>query len=259
MTVLKRSLLDQFLKETFNTALFDDYCPNGLQIEGTEEIKKILFSVSATRHSAYYAAKTQANALIVHHGLFWKFHGTRTLTGPFYQRVAPLIKNDINLYGYHLPLDAHPEIGNASSIAKLLDLENLEAFGNHKGAPTGIKAKFKTPMMPNELKKKLEAILGHSVLHSNPIEQENKLIRSIGIITGGANSEWRDALREGLDSYLTGEMSEHDYHESRESNIHMFAGGHHATEKFGIQSLMKKIQEKFPDVICEFLDSDNPA
>lgn len=257
--MIKRALLDEFLKETFNTALYDDYCPNGLQIEGKDEIKKILFSVSATRHSAFYAAEKKADALIVHHGLFWKFHGTRTITGPFYQRIAPLIKNDINLYGYHLPLDAHLEIGNASSIAKLLDLEELEAFGNHKGAPTGIKAKFKTPMTANELKKKLEQILGHGVLYSNPIEKKDSPIKSIGIITGGANSQWRDAQKEGLDSYLTGEMSEHDYHESRESNIHMFAGGHHATEKFGIQSLMRKIQEKFPGVVCEFLDSDNPA
>lgn len=249
--------LEQYLKTLLKPELFDDYCPNGLQIEGKSEVKKILFAVSATRESAEYAVLVHADALVVHHGLFWKFHGTRTLTGPFYKRVAPLLKNDINLLGYHLPLDAQEEIGNAVSVAHLLDMQDLKPFGNHKGAFTGTMGQIKTPLSGIELKKLLEVKLNHSIHYSNPLD--SKPIKKIGIITGGANSEWREAFKLGLDAYITGEMSEHDYHESREAGIHMFAGGHHATEKFGILSLMKKIQSKFPDLDCEFMDSENPA
>lgn len=249
--------LDHYLKTLLKPELFDDYCPNGLQIEGKSKIQKVLFAVSATRESAEYAAKINADALIVHHGLFWKFHGTRTLTGPFYKRVAPLIKNDINLFGHHLPLDAHPEVGNAASLARLIELKELTPFGNYKGVCTGIMGELDNAKSGPELKKILEEKLNHSVYYSNP--SDGKKIKKIGIITGGANSEWREAFKLGLDAYITGEMSEHDYHESREAGIHMFAGGHHATEKFGIQSLMKKIQENFPELNCEFMDSENPA
>jgi dinuclear metal center YbgI/SA1388 family protein len=254
---MQTSELEAFLKNLLKPELFDDYCPNGQQIEGRSEIKKILFAVSATRESAEYAAQTNACALVVHHGLFWKFHGTRTLTGTFYKRVAPFLKNDINLFGYHLPLDAHMEVGNASSVAKLLSMSELVPFGNYKGACTGIMGELPAPMKGIELKKLLEEKLKHAVHYSNPIDA--KLVKKIGIITGGANSEWREAAKHKLDAYITGEMSEHDYHESREAGIHMYAGGHHATEKFGIQSLMKKIQETFPGVQCEFMDSENPA
>ncbi len=254
---IERSEFDLFLKTLLKPELFDDYCPNGLQIEGKTGLNKVLFAVSATRESAEYAERIKACALVVHHGLFWKFHGTKTLTGPFYKRVAPLLKNDINLFGYHLPLDAHPEVGNARSLANLLEMSELQPFGNYKGAFTGIMGALPQEITGAELKQILEKKLSHSILYSNP--RDNKKIKRIGIITGGANSEWREAYKMGLDAYITGEMSEHDYHESRESGIHMFAGGHHATEKFGIQSLMKRIQETYPELQCEFMDSENPA
>jgi dinuclear metal center YbgI/SA1388 family protein len=255
---MKRIELELYLKELLKPELFDDYCPNGLQIEGREDINKILFAVSATRESTEHASKIGADTLIVHHGVFWKFHGTRTLTGPFAKRLFPLIKNEINLLGYHLPLDGHLEIGNASSLAKSIGLENLLSFGSYKGATTGIKGNFQKGIAPLDLQKMLEEKLQHAVCYSNPLEATH-LIKSVGIITGGANSQWREALSNGLDAYITGEMSEHDYHESRESGIHMFAGGHHATEKFGIQSLMNLIKTEFPKLDCTFLDSDNPA
>lgn len=255
---MKTQDLENFFKNLLKPELFDDYCPNGLQIEGQKEIKKILFAVSATRESTEHAAATRAHALVVHHGVFWKFHGPKTLTGPFAKRVFPLIRNDINLFGYHLPLDGHPEIGNAAVLAKTLGLTNLAPFGAYKGACTGIKGEFPKALAALELKKLLEEKCNHSVLYSNPIET-NGLIKSMGIITGGANSEWRESQRQGLDSYLTGEMSEHDYHESREAGIHMFAGGHHATEKFGILALMEIVQKEFPLLECAFLDSENPA
>jgi dinuclear metal center YbgI/SA1388 family protein len=255
---MKTADLEGFFKNLLNPELFDDYCPNGLQIEGRSQIKKIVFAVSATRESTEYAAATKACALVVHHGVFWKFHGTRTLTGPFAKRLFPLIKNEINLFGYHLPLDGHLEIGNAKSIADLIGLTNLSNFGMYKGASSGIKGTFVNPISGADLKKLLSEKLQHSILYSNPIEGSAE-IKSVGIITGGANSQWREAEIQGLDAYITGEMSEHDYHESREAGIHMFAGGHHATEKFGIQALMKLTQKEFPDIECLFIDSENPA
>ena len=256
--MINREELEQFLKNLLRPELFDDYCPNGLQVEGNAEIKKIIFAVSATRESSEYSAKMNAQALIVHHGVFWKFHGTKTLTGPFSKRVFPLLKNDINLFGYHLPLDGHPEIGNAKSLANLINLQNTAGFGSYKGVTTGIMGELVTPISAYAFKNLLEEKLKHHILYSNPLETSG-MIKKIGIITGGANSEWREALRLGLDAYITGEMSEHDYHESREAGIHMFAGGHHATEKFGIQALMKTLQKQFPTIECHYMDSENPA
>lgn len=250
--------LTQYINKYLNIYEYQDYGPNGLQINGKNEITKLAFAVSATKYSVAKAVELSADALIVHHGLFWKFHGPKTLTGAFYHRVAPLVKNDINLLGYHLPLDAHLEVGNAASIANLLKLEDIAPFGDHKGMPTGIKGKFKKALAPAELKQTLQEVLGHEIIHSSP---DNENIKSIGIITGGANSDWRHCIKNNLDAYLTGEISEHDWHEAQEDNIHFYAGGHNATEQFGVQSLMKHLHEKYSDKNLEFfyIPSENPA
>lgn len=256
---IKRKDLENFLNSFLNIYEYSDYCPNGLQIEGTKEIKKIAYAVSATKESIEKCVALGADTLIVHHGLFWKFHGPKAIKGAFAKRVKPLIQNDINLFGYHLPLDAHPEVGNAASIAKKLQLQDLTPFGDYKGSPTGISAKFSEEISVNNLGKKLEGILNHNVIISS--EDKNAKIKSIGIITGGANSDWILAKRAGLDAYLTGEISEHDWHEAKESNIHYFAGGHNATEQFGVQSLMEVIKKNFAKSNVEhvFIPSENPA
>jgi dinuclear metal center YbgI/SA1388 family protein len=248
--------LHRFLTELLRPQDFADYGPNGLQIEGAEQIERIAFAVSATAHSAFMAAEGKAQALIVHHGLFWKFHGPKTLTGPFARRVFPLIRNHINLFAYHLPLDAHPEVGNAASLGRAIGLTDHKPFGDYQGCPTGIKGIFTEPLTAMALRDRLSVTLNHEVLLSSP--EEHLLVRSAGIITGGANRDWPMALKEGLDVYITGEMSEHDWHESREAGLHMYAGGHNATEQFGIQALMKKVSETF-DMDCFFIPSDNPA
>jgi dinuclear metal center YbgI/SA1388 family protein len=255
--VLERNLLTQYLNELLRPSEFNDYGPNGLQVEGREQLSHIAFAVSATKESCEKAREIGANALIVHHGLFWHFHGVRTLTGPFAKRVYPLIDGKINLYGFHLPLDAHPEVGNATGIARRLGLRELAPFGDHKGSPTGIHGQFTKARNVLELKKELEILLGHNVLIASP--NQSAEIKSLGIITGGANSGWKDAAKLGLDAYLTGEMSEHDWHESQEAGVHMFAGGHHATERFGIQDLMARIKSDFPTLTYTFIPSSNPA
>lgn len=256
MSSTTRYALHRFLTEYLKPQDFSDYGPNGLQIEGAETIHRIAFAVSATAHSALLAAEHQAQALIVHHGLFWKFHGPKTLTGPFARRIFPLVRNHINLFAYHLPLDAHLEVGNAATLARALDLRDIKPFGDHEGSPTGVQGRFHEPPSAAALRDRLAGILDHTVLLASP--EEHILVRSAGIITGGANRDWPLALKAGLDAYITGEMSEHDWHESREAGLHMYAGGHNATERLGIQALMEKVKKTF-GVECFFITSDNPA
>lgn len=256
--MITQNELSQYLDSLLEIQKYDDYGPNGLQIEGKKNISKIAFAVSATKESIENSVKMEADALIVHHGLFWKFHGPKTLTGAFYKRVSPLIKKDINLYAYHLPLDGHSDIGNAAAIGKFLALKNCTSFGDHKGMPTGIKGDFIKAIDPKKLSELLANILNHHILHSCPNDEK---IKSIGIITGGANSHWKDCLQENLDAFLTGEMSEHDWHEAKEAGIHFYAGGHNATEQFGIQNLMNHLKKFFCNKNLDFiyLPSDNPA
>lgn len=260
--ILARVELEKTLNNWMQPELFDDYCPNGLQIEGRDQIKKIAFAVSATYDSVEKAAAWQADTLIVHHGLFWKFHGAKTLTGPFFKRVAPLIKQEINLFGYHLPLDGHIEFGNAKALADVLGLQDTEPFGLYKKTYIGIKGKFAKPITAAEIESLICEKLNRAPLVSIPDSREfpnSKLINSMGIITGGARDDWSLSLKDGLDAYLTGEMSEHHYHESRESGITMFAAGHHATEKFGILALKQKIEQTYPYLETIYIDSNNPA
>lgn len=251
-----RQQLNDYYQTLLRPETYADYCPNGLQTEGSEQIKRIAFAVSATRDSITQAVENKADALVVHHGLFWTFHGAKPLTGTFAQRVFPLVKNNINLFGYHLPLDGHPDIGNAATLGQLIGCKQQQPFGDYKGSATGIKGILEQPPTAAALQQKLEAVLKHNVILATP--DSNALISSVGIITGGANSEWSLAEKDQLDAYITGEISEHDWHESREAGIHMFAGGHHATEQFGIKALMEKTRQQFA-VDCFFIDSENPA
>lgn len=253
---IKRSELLSFIEREYKLSQYDDYGPNGLQIEGDEDITSIAFAVSSDLNSIEQAVTDQTSALIVHHGLFWKFHGSKTLTGPFYKRVAALIKNNINLIGIHLPMDGHQTWGHAACIAAALQLKEIQEFGLHKKMPTGVWGKLEPKISASDLKSKLENFLQHKTIlaSSNPDE----LISSLGIITGGANSKWSECLPLNIDAYLTGEMSEHDWHDSQEAGIHMLAGGHHATEVFGVKMLMQKIEQKFK-VPCTFIDSPNQA
>lgn len=255
MTIARQDLQD-LLDRLLAPETFQDYGPNGLQVEGCERLQRVAFAVSATADSVQTAARRGAQALVVHHGLFWQFHGARALTGPFARRVFPLVQHGINLFAYHLPLDAHPVVGNAAQLAGRIGLENLQPFGDHCGRPTGIRGIFTEPVGAATLRHRLIEVLDHPVLLSSP--DETARLKSAGIITGGANREWTSALSAGLDAYITGEMSEHDWHEAREAGIHMFAGGHNATEQFGVQALMREVADRF-DVECFFIASDNPA
>jgi dinuclear metal center YbgI/SA1388 family protein len=253
---MQRIELLSYLNQLLTPDLYQDYGPNGLQIEGANDIHHICFAVSACRETIEKAVALKADTMIVHHGLFWNFHGVRTITGPFANRVKPLIQNNINLIGYHLPLDAHIEVGNAASLAALIGLQNLAPFGNYKGIATGVKGELAQALPQQTFAQLLEKVTQHKVLHSVSHQSE---IKSVGIITGGANSDWLQAARLGLDAYISGEMSEHDWHDAKEHGVHFYACGHHATERFGIQKLMQKLQQDFSNIRCSYIDVQNPA
>lgn len=255
MSIARTDLVNYF-QRLLTPEVFEDYSPNGLQVEGNATINKVAFAVSATQESIALAKSWGADALVVHHGIFWKHQGSRPVTGAWGERVKTLIKADMNLFGYHLPLDAHAEVGNAVALAKEIGMTELTSFALYKRQPMGAKGKFATPLSASELKTKLEKVLNHSVILSSP--DESKKISSMGIITGGANNEWTEAMKDNLDAYLTGEISEYNWHDSKEAGIHYFAGGHHATERFGTIALMKKLETDLK-LECKFFDSGNPA
>lgn len=256
MSVTQISLL-QYLNNLLMPELFDDYGPNGLQVEGKTDIKRVAFAVSATRESLEKSLAWKADALVVHHGIFWRHQGARTVTGPWGERVKQCVKHDLNLIAYHLPLDANKEVGNAVALGKEIGLTNLEPFGMYKKQPLGAKGTLPTPIPASDLRIKLTQILNHSIILASP--DEKKLVHSIGIITGGANNEWTHAMNDKLDAYITGEISEYNWHDCIEAGLHFYAGGHHATEKFGIMSLMHKIKKDISSLDVEFFDSENPA
>lgn len=256
MTLLRNDLL-QYLNSLLKPETFEDYAPNGLQVEGKNEIKKLAFAVSATQESIREAIHWGADGLVVHHGIFWKHQGARTITGGWGERVKLSVKNDLNLIAYHLPLDAHAEIGNATALAEAIGMNTLAPFALYKRQPMGQKGHLNTALSAKDLKVHLEKVLGHSVILATP--DENKMISTIGIITGGANNDWIKAQEDNLDAYLTGEISEYNWHDAKEAGIHYFAGGHHATEKFGIQSLMNKVKSDFKGIETRYFDSENPA
>ncbi|MBL6988198.1 MAG: Nif3-like dinuclear metal center hexameric protein [Bacteriovoracaceae bacterium] len=255
MGILRHDL-ELFFSEILVPHEYQDYGPNGLQIEGVEYIEKIAFAVSATSDSVNKAADAGADCLVVHHGLFWRFHDTKTLTGPFAKRIFPLVKNEINLFSYHLPLDGNPFLGNAKIIADRLGVVDLAPFGDYKGSFIGVMGRLVHPKNSRDMQHDLKHILNHEVTVST--FDERAIIHTAGIITGGAANKWDEACKYNLDAFITGEMSEHHWHESQEAGIHMFAGGHNATERLGIQALMGKVDECL-NVQCKFIDSSNPV
>lgn len=254
---IARAELSAFLTQLLVPGQFQDYGPNGLQIEGRDTVSKLAFAVSATADSVAKAIAWGADTLIVHHGLFWQFHGPRAITGSFAKRVKPLIQHEINLYGYHLPLDAHLEIGNAAGLARRLGLGELAAFALYKGSHLGCSGRLPEAIPAATLSARLQQVCDHQVLMSSP--SPDTPVQSVGIVTGGGNRYWKEARAQGLDAFITGEMSEHDWNEAKEDGICYLAAGHHATERFGVLDLKDALERRFSGISCTFIDSENPA
>ncbi|AZG23901.1 Nif3-like dinuclear metal center hexameric protein [Neisseria gonorrhoeae] len=248
--VLRRDFL-AWCDETLQTASFKDYAPNGLQVEGREYIGKIVTSVTASRAAIDFAVEQKADLLLVHHGMFWKSE-LPTVTGWKKERIAALLRHDINMAGYHLPLDVHPILGNNAQLADRLGFATEKRFGEQNLLNSGSLKQAKT----------LGALAAHieTVLRRKPvvIGKPEREIRRVAWCTGGAQGFFQTAIDEGVDLYLTGEISEAQYHLANETGTAFISAGHHATERYGVRALAESAAEVFGLEVCHF-DENNPA
>jgi dinuclear metal center YbgI/SA1388 family protein len=240
------------LDELLSPADFDDLGPNGLQVPGASEVTRVVTGVSARRDLHERAVELGAQLVLVHHGLFWKFHPAG-LTPLLAERLRPLFKYDINLAAYHLPLDAHPEVGNNALLAKALGCDEVRPFGNYKGKAIG--ARGTLDVSADELVVTVRAATGRQplLLGAGPDR-----IRSIGIVSGSAADTLHEAADAGLDAFLTGEPREHITADAAELGMWFLAAGHYATETFGVRALGDLLAERF-GVEHVFVDLANPV
>lgn len=250
------SELETKLTALFQPHVFKDYAPNGLQVEGKQDIQKIVTGVTASQALIDAAIAKEADAIIVHHGYFWKGEPAE-IVGMKYRRIAALIKNDINLFGYHLPMDAHLVVGNNTNLARALNLHSLRPLERHKPLEEsiGVVGTLEEPMAVSEFAQKIRDVVGRDVLFECA---QDKDVSEIALCTGGAQGFIDTALAVGADVFITGEVSERTIHTAREEGISFCAAGHHATECFGPRALAEYIRKNW-DVECEFIDIPNPA
>lgn len=248
------SKIIEFADELLEVDSFTDYGPNGLQVPGAEEVERVVSCVSAHRAAIEHAADVGADLLIAHHGLFWDFH-PRALTKQMAARLRIALGAELGIAGYHLPLDAHPEIGNNVLLARELGFEPNERFAEAKGKPIGWIATRAEGLEAKALFEAIEQSLGREplVLGSGPAKVER-----IGVITGAGASFVGEAIELGLDALVTGEPAEHATADASEGGIHFIAAGHYATETSGVRALGDRIATEF-GVTHQFADFPNPV
>ena len=249
----RRDEIVAHLDELLEIGSFSDYGPNGLQVPGAEEVTLVVTGVSAQRELFERAADAGAELVLCHHGLFWDFH-PRALGPGMKQRLKALFDADISLAAYHLPLDAHPEVGNNALICELLGLERSERLAEFKGRSIGFVGRSAEGIPFAELRRRCADAFGQEpfVWDAGP-----ETVHSVGVVSGGAQGAFHEAIAHGVDAFLTGETAEHVMAEAREAGVHYISGGHYATETFGIRRLGEIVAEKF-GVQHRFVDIPNP-
>lgn len=243
--------LSDYIGNLLQTARFKDYCPNGVQVEGRPQVQRIASGVTASQRLLDAAFEWGADAILVHHGYFWR-NEDAALTGIKKRRIASLLQHDVSLLAYHLPLDAHPELGNNAQLAQRLGWVELGRFGEQDVACHGQLAQEQTLG-------KLSAHIAH-VLQRTPqvIGDDTRTIRRIAWCTGAAQGYFEAAAALGVDAFLTGEISEQNVHVAQETGVAFIAAGHHATERYGVQALGTHLAAQF-GVEHRFFDMDNPV
>lgn len=242
------------LQTTLKPQLFNDYCPNGLQVQGKESVRRLVTGVTASQALIDAAIELQADAILVHHGYFWKGENA-CVVGMKKNRLKALLMNDISLLAYHLPLDAHHELGNNVQLAKKLGLGITEPLYPENPKQVGNIAVLDEPMLAADFSRLCERVLGQKPIH---IAGENQFIKTIGFCTGAAQGFIEQAVIMGCDAYLSGEISEPTVHTARETGIHYFAAGHHATERYGVQAVGEFLADKL-GIEHVFVDIANPV
>jgi len=248
---MKRKELTRYLDELLGAGRFRDYCPNGLQVEGRPEVQRLVAGVTATQALLDAALARSADAVLVHHGWFWRGEDGR-VTGIRKARLQTLLKHDLNLIAYHLPLDSHPEFGNNAQLAKRFGWVADERFGEQDVGWLGY---LESPSSAS-------AIAGHvgNALQRTPllVGDGERRVRRVGWCSGAAQGLFEQAIALGVDLYLSGEISEQTVHLARESGVAYIAAGHHASERYGVLALAEHLAERF-GLDCQFVDIDNPV
>lgn len=244
--------LSTYLNQLLPSQGVTDSCPNGLQVEGKSEIRRLATAVSASLKTIEAAIRHGADALIVHHGLFWS-RDSFVIQGTKRQKLALLMQHNLSLFAYHLPLDLHSHLGNNWKAARDLKWTDLQPFGFFNGIPIGVKGKIPS-CTRQELKHRLEDYYQHPATCAWGGPEE---IKSISLVSGGAYKLLPEAAREGLDAFITGSFDEPVWYQAQEENINFFALGHAATERIGPLALAEQLEKHF-QLPCHFLDIENP-
>ena len=254
MSISRQKLLTT-LNQWLEPDTFQDYAPNGLQVEGTDEINKIITGVTASQALLDAAVRNNADAIVVHHGYFWKGE-TPCVVGMKHRRLKTLLEHNINLLAYHLPLDAHPQMGNNVGLAQALGLQGILALQNI--APVGIvyQGETEVPLSLEQFAERLSQAVERQLVAV--VSGGNHQVRKVAICTGGGQGFIEQAADAGMDLFISGEISEQTVHVARERGIHYIAAGHHATERFGARSLGQKLATDL-GIDVEFIDIDSPA
>ncbi|WP_017130686.1 Nif3-like dinuclear metal center hexameric protein, partial [Pseudomonas agarici] len=239
---------DRFL----GSSRISDYCPNGLQVEGRPQVTRIVSGVTASQALLDAAVETGADLILVHHGYFWKGEDP-CVVGMKQRRLKTLLKHDISLLAYHLPLDLHPEVGNNVQLARQLDITVEGPLDPDNPKVVGLVGSLSEPMTPRDFARKVQDALGREPL----LIEGSEMIRRVGWCTGGGQGYIDQAVRAGVDLYLSGEASEQTFHSARENHISFIAAGHHATERYGVQALGDYLTRRFA-LEHLFIDCPNP-
>ncbi len=242
-----------YLDDLLEVDRFADYCPNGLQVEGRPVVRKLVSGVTASQALLEAARERQADAVLVHHGYFWRGEDAR-IVGMKQQRIKTLLQSEMSLLAYHLPLDAHPVHGNNAQLGERLGLVTEGPFGQAEPA-IGLYGHLPEAMTASGLSRHIEQVLQRTPLH---IAGGASVIRSIAWCTGAAQGYIEQAANLGVDAYLSGEISEQTVHVARELGLHYFAAGHHATERYGVLALGDHVAAHF-GLAHEFVDIENPV
>jgi dinuclear metal center YbgI/SA1388 family protein len=248
---MQRAELESYLDQYLEVGRYRDYCPNGLQVEGRAQIRSIVSGVSASLALLNAARAHGADAIFVHHGYFWRGEDAR-VTGTRRARLALLLAQDINLFAYHLPLDAHPEVGNNVQLARVL---GLPAGGRFCEQDVGMHGAFETALSVPALAQRVHERLGRA---PQVIGRAERMVRRVAWCTGAAQGYLEDAVRLGVDAFITGEISEQTVHLAREADVAFIAAGHHATERYGICALGDHLAVRF-GLTHRFIDLENPV
>ena len=247
--------LEQYLTGLLSPQKIKDFTPNGLQVQGRDNITKIVTGVTASLALIQRAIDESADAILVHHGYFWK-NEPYVIRGMKHKRIKALLNNDINLFAYHLPLDIHPVLGNNAQLAKILSIKHVEPLEFNNPLSVAMQGSFVKEVHGKDLAKQINNQLNRECLHIAP--PSNKAIKTIAWCSGGGQSYIELAAEQGIDAFLTGEVSEQTTHIANEMDIHFFAAGHHATERYGVKALGEHIAKEHGIEVI-FIDIDNPV